>query len=759
MTRMVRHGCVSILLVGLVFGFGCAKDPAVAKVEYLKSGNRFFDQKQYQEAIVQYRNALQQDPRFGEARFKLAQSYEIVGDGPRAFAEYIRAADAMPDNLAAQLKAGDYLLLAGQFEEARKRAERAIKIDHRSASALVLLGNSLSGLKEFESALKQLEEAAGLDPSSASAYASLGALQLARGKRADAEAAFRKAVETNPKLAAAHNALGNYLWASGRFDEAEQSFKQALALDPHGMLPHRALATLYFVTGRAPLAEPHMKALADSESAQAGPLKLGLADYYVALNRPDDAIKVLEAAAQQKEGFGAARTRLASIEFFRRDPARAHRDIDEVLSKEPKNVPALLVKARFLAAERKYEEAVKLALAAIAVDRSSIQAHYLLGTLYRASNRPAEAVDEFNEVLKMNPRAVAAQVQLSELNLAKGFAQPALQFAQDAAKALPRDPAVQLNYAKALAANGDTTRADVIVKALIKYFPKIAAVHSAAGGIALARRDSAGARTAFLRARALDPNDVDALVGLVMLDMAAGKTEDAMTRVEEQRKRMPDDARLLLLSGQVQLAAGNLERAEELFSATIRRDPSSLQAYGALAQLYARQGKLPQARASFEEMARKQPNSVGALTLIALLYEAEGNHAEARKRYEHIIQMDSTAPVAANNLAFMYAHDGGNLDVALQLAQAAKAKLPNLATVDDTLGWVYYRKELPKLAIPAFERAVRKAPKNATFQYHLGLAYAKAGDKARAKSAMEAAIKLKPTLGDSPDVRQALAVR
>ena len=37
---------------------GCSSDPEKAKLEYLKSGDRYMAQKQYREAIVQFRRAL-----------------------------------------------------------------------------------------------------------------------------------------------------------------------------------------------------------------------------------------------------------------------------------------------------------------------------------------------------------------------------------------------------------------------------------------------------------------------------------------------------------------------------------------------------------------------------------------------------------------------------------------------------------------------------------------------------------------------------
>src|SRR5262245_59439594 len=55
-------------LVLILAAFGCRTNPDVTKQEYVKSGDRSVAEKKYAEAIVQYRNALQQDPKFGEAR-------------------------------------------------------------------------------------------------------------------------------------------------------------------------------------------------------------------------------------------------------------------------------------------------------------------------------------------------------------------------------------------------------------------------------------------------------------------------------------------------------------------------------------------------------------------------------------------------------------------------------------------------------------------------------------------------------------------
>src|SRR5438034_7060946 len=136
-------------------------------------------------------------------------------------------------------------------------------------------------------------------------------------------------------------------------------------------------------------------------------------------------------------------------------------------------------------------------------------------------------------------------------------------------------------------------------------------------------------------------------------------------------------------------------------------------------------------------MSARQPSAVVAPTMVAMILDMQGRTADAQKRYESIIAHDSRAAVAANNLAWLYAERGGNLDVALELARTAKQQMPAQAEVNDTLGWIYYKKNLASLAVSALEESASKDPKNGTFAYHLGLAYAKNGAKGRARTQLE----------------------
>ena len=296
---------------------GCGKSAQ----QYFDSGNKYFAQGKFNEAAVEYKNAVAEGSRsWADAHFKLAEAYVRLGEPARAFKEYIYAADLLPTNIDAQLKAGTFLLLARRFEDARARADKVLKLDPKNLEAELLRGNATFGLNDIDAAIGQVEEAIQLDPKSGRSYAVLGNMKAAKGDTAAAEKAFRQAVEFDPKSVVAHLALGQFLAGNGRPAEAESAFKDAYTLDPKNALAARALATFYMASNRAPEAEPYLKSLAENSKDPAP--TLALADYYVAMRRPDEAIALLTKAAAKQ---GRLRRRHAPAGGYRIRPGQDRR--------------------------------------------------------------------------------------------------------------------------------------------------------------------------------------------------------------------------------------------------------------------------------------------------------------------------------------------------------------------------------------------------------------------------------------------------
>jgi len=425
----------------------------------------------------------------------------------------------------------------------------------------------------------------------------------------------------------------------------------------------------------------------------------------------------------------------------------AHKRLDAVLARVPNLTPVLVMKAQWLTTENKLDEALDRAKAAVAADPLSAPAHFALGVVHDRRRETLEAANSYTEVLRLNPRAAAAQVELSRLSLRSGDGATALKYAQEARQAEPSSLDARVALARSLIAAGNLSRAEADVSELLKLAPNAPVVHAVNGTLLASKNNAAAAKAAFDRALELSPGFLEALGGLTYLDLVAKAPARAIARLEPEIAKQPTSAPLLALLARAQSAAGDQTKAEQTLRRAVSVDPRFTAGYNMLGQLYVQQGRLDEARSEFEGMVQRDPSAVGPRTMVGMLLEMQGKRDNARQSYEATVKGNENAPVAANNLAFIYAEQGTNLDVALQLATSAKQRLPDDPSVDDTIGWVYYKKDLASLAVKPLEDSLRKRPGSAAALYHLGMTYARLGDNGKAREALDRALKLDPTIG------------
>jgi len=194
-----RNRSVFLLLI-LVILWGCGS-PEAKKAKHLERGDTYFNEEKYNEAIIEYRNVVQIDPKHGDAHYKLGLCYLKTGKGTEAFRAF-------------------------STDKAKEKAELVLSRKPENLDALLLLGGVFIQENKIDEALDTYRRAQHLDPNREETYLTLAQLYVAKRDIKQAEDHLKQAIKVNPKSIIAHLALGRFYMASNRPAEAEEVYKR-----------------------------------------------------------------------------------------------------------------------------------------------------------------------------------------------------------------------------------------------------------------------------------------------------------------------------------------------------------------------------------------------------------------------------------------------------------------------------------------------------------------------------------------------------
>src|SRR5262245_2758324 len=102
---------VSTVLLGAVLAYNLWKATPQTAQAYFESGKRYYDQKKYKEATIEFLNAVQKDDRHRDARYYMALSFIGQQDLSQAVAQLRALLERYPDDVQANLQLGTIYLI------------------------------------------------------------------------------------------------------------------------------------------------------------------------------------------------------------------------------------------------------------------------------------------------------------------------------------------------------------------------------------------------------------------------------------------------------------------------------------------------------------------------------------------------------------------------------------------------------------------------------------------------------------------------
>ena len=220
--------------------------------EHVEKGNQYLAQRQFSSAENEYQHAIQINPDFADAYYRLGL-LQIQQEYPTAARQSLaHAVDLDPKNLDARLRLGDLLISSTQYAEARQQAEAVLQQDGKNAGAHRLLGQIALHQMQYVAAENELKQALALDPHEPQTYEVLGLAQLLDAEYGAAEKSFQTAVDIKPDDSQTYINLANFYKGQNAPDRSEQVLRQGIVRDPKAVELPVALAGLYVEHGRGP---------------------------------------------------------------------------------------------------------------------------------------------------------------------------------------------------------------------------------------------------------------------------------------------------------------------------------------------------------------------------------------------------------------------------------------------------------------------------------------------------------------------------
>jgi Flp pilus assembly protein TadD len=251
---------IALLLVCSIV-WGCAS----ANVNHYSLGVEHYTRGRLPEAIEEYKEAIQQDPRDLRPRFNLAVIYQDMDRNEEASKLYELILKAQPGHAPALVNLAAIKEKEGDLSGAESLFRKAVEMDKDVCFPPSQYGFFLLRRDRAEDAEAAFKEAVRRDKSCANAYFGLGSLEIRKG---DSEAAlryFKEAIHYNPSDLPAHLEAVEILIARGDRSEAIRLLQKAATLDPHR-------AETYYLLGRLLGQE---RAWKDAEEALSKALSLG----------------------------------------------------------------------------------------------------------------------------------------------------------------------------------------------------------------------------------------------------------------------------------------------------------------------------------------------------------------------------------------------------------------------------------------------------------------------------------------------------
>jgi tetratricopeptide (TPR) repeat protein len=746
-----RTGAVCLIVLALGVDFGCSKNAS-----YLAQGNRYFEARQYADASLQFKKAIQKNPNLGEAYYRLGLLQMEQNSGMDAYTSLSSAVRLMPQNVAAKVKLADvsfalYVALPdhphGLYDKAEQLADQLLVNNKDSFEGLRLKASLRLMDRQPGQAILLFDRANRIEPMRPDLVEGWVQALFQDGRGAEGERLAWELIKKNKTFGPIYDVLYRHYASTGRAADAENLLKVKCANNPQDTASLLQLARFYGSVQRpAEMNNSLQRVLGNPKDFPDGRLQVG--NFLVGIGQWDQALQVFEDGTRidPKEKLSYLK-RVTDTLIAQRKFDQASGVTEQILVEAPKDADARRIRATLWLESGTPEKVAAaqtelLALAAAKPDDTRLT--FLLGRTQLAQGDSDGARSKFQQVIGLHPNDLQSRFALASISLNQQKPEEALRYAEEILSRDATNDRAALLRAAAMVAAGRHGEARVELRRLLLRNPDSGEIQLQVALLAIAEKrfsEADGILRKLHESKAADPEICAALVELYA---AQGRMDRAIETLSGDLKKVPESLAVRRLLAATEARAGKYDLALAEYRRLTAADPKSIELYLHLSEVYRLKGQIDNAIAILDQARQVAPKDPEPLMSMALTMEGAGRYREAQDNYRRVLELRPGNPFVQNNIAFLLMETGGDADEALRLTQSALKKAPEDPVLTDTLGWIYFKKGRLDAATQTLAGVVRQEPRNPIFRYHLAMALLEKGDTQKAKTEAQVA------LGSSP---------
>jgi tetratricopeptide (TPR) repeat protein len=729
--------CISLLLLVLL---GACSSPDGQKAAHYRKGMHHLQSGKTSAAITEFRKVLQIDPLAAEARYRLALALLTTGEDQKGWQELNKTIYLAPDHIDALYKTAEIMSQTEQLDASIERLARILAAAPRHREALLLSAEidlRQGRIREAEATVRRLLAE---HPQWDRAYVAYARIYADNGQELLAEGALQKAMKLNPGNPLNHRVLASFYLERRKTEQAEKQLREMTASFPELEWPLHELANLHSSKGREDQAEEVLlEAVRRQPKNESSYLRL--ADLY---RRQNDAAReeaIYHRALKRIGSRANIKAALAELYFEQRQFGQASRQVEEILAADASHDLGNLLKAKLLLREERTREAVEI-LNLLAEDHprwAEVFYYQAAAFLERADLPSAEKAAA--KAVKYAPADARFRTLLARLYLLQRRFDAAREEAAATLEFHPTHFRAALVLGESLLQAGEYGKALAIFDWMLASVPQDAQVLQLKGLTILAQNLPEAAREVFEEILVNAPQYTPALAAIAASHLTEGNNSAAVERVRLQSAVAPADAGHKLLLAHLLHQEDELAEALALAFEVQRLAPEMPKAYQLAASILQQQDAIQAAIAQYRTLAATRTGSTRGQIGLGMLLAQAGDRSSAMAAYRKILASNPGSVAAACNLAWLITREKeADLEEALRLATLAKGKAPHDPHVNDTLGWVHYRRGAYELGAAQFAEAIAAAPSSPVYRYHLALTLSAMEQKELARAELEQAL-------------------